>query len=79
MIIHTETGSIYQIDTTQKQLRRLTGATNPTPSFGKDGEWKPYSRLLSDPVVGRPVFIVWNDDPPQITTTSYIVKIEFEN
>jgi hypothetical protein len=65
----TRTGSVYQIDTTNKKIRRLEGKANPTPQQGTDGEWKSYERIscLSDLLtegegkieVGEGVLIVW--------------------
>ena len=89
MIIYTESRSIYQVDTTQKRLRRLQGAINPTPRIGKDGEWKSYSSLYPDPIViGKSMIIIWGSDVPYLdpeepgaktTQTSFVVKIELEN
>lgn len=55
---HTETGSVYQVNTNSKQIRRLTGVRDPQPRQGKDGEWKTYIELLLD--VGMNAVIFWD-------------------
>lgn len=59
-IVHTESGSIYEIDRKNKRVRRMTGKTNPTPRMGTDGEWRTYSGIQPDPPeAGERLLIVW--------------------
>ena len=55
----TMSGSIYEVDVSKKQIRRLIGIDNPTPRQGKDGEWKEYF-AIDDIEIGKPVLIFWN-------------------
>lgn len=58
MQIHTETGSVYQIDSEKKQIRKIGGT--PTQRQGALGTWKAYEEL-SNIKIGAPVFIFWTD------------------
>jgi hypothetical protein len=79
----TKSGSTYEVNETDKQVRRLNGENDPTPRQGKDGEWKPYDTILSGIEIGRSVMIVWTSDiqPPPVegslptTITSPVIKI----
>lgn len=42
MLVTTETGSIYELDTENRRVRRMMGSEEPTPREGIDGAWKPY-------------------------------------
>lgn len=90
MIFQTISGSVYEINETDKQIRRLTGIKDPTPRQGKDGSYRSYSAIFPDPItVGEQVLIVWTKDTPLLpetkldvgevgiptTTTSPIAKI----
>src|ERR1700678_1470147 len=65
----TRSGSVYQVNTANKKIRRLEGKANATLHQGADGEWKSYERIscLSDMLagnegkiaVGEGVLIVW--------------------
>lgn len=64
----TVSGSVYEADTTNKKIRRLTGKNDPTPRQGEDGQYKSYESLGSFPkalegkeelTVGQPAIIVW--------------------
>jgi len=65
----TESGSVYQIDTANKKIRRLSGKNDPTPRQGADGEYKSYEGFgsLEEIVagnegkltVGHSAIIVW--------------------
>lgn len=84
MKFFTETGSIYQIDTANKKIRRLSG-TRPATSRIGENEWKKYLSI-ADLSLDRSAIIVWGDDvtpldPDSIlalktTITSKIVSIE---
>jgi len=54
----TQSGSIYEVDTEGKKIRRLEGKKNPTPRQGKDGEWRGYLNDLKVEV-GESVLISW--------------------
>ena len=54
----TQSGSVYEVNQTDKQIRRVSGSKKPTLRQGQDGDWKSYS-TLSPIKVGQPVVIVW--------------------
>ena len=84
----TETGSIYEVNTDSKQIRRLNGAKDPTPRQGKDGEWRSYLTIFPSPIkVGLGVIIRWGNDTALLpgtepgsavptTITSTVVSVE---
>lgn len=90
MKFQTQSGSVYEVNTDSKKVRRLQGMNDPTPRMGKEGEWRPYFSLLPDPPeVGSQVVIVWGDDTKPLpetdcscgiiiptTMTSNVVSIE---
>jgi hypothetical protein len=61
MIFNTVSGSIYEVDETNKRIRRLEGKTLGTVRVGNDGDWKRYSNI-SEIKVGRSIVIVWGID-----------------
>jgi hypothetical protein len=81
----TETGSVYEVDTENKAIRRLKGKHDPTTRQGKDSEWRSYISIT--PISkGRRCIIFWNSDTtplfPEsngfgtpVTMTSQIVDI----
>lgn len=84
----TASGSIYEADTTKKQIRRLIGVKDPQPRQGKDGEWRSFLSL--DCSLHHPAVILWNkettpllDGSPEgavpATITSVVVNIEVES
>jgi hypothetical protein len=79
----TETGSVYELDSDQKRIRRLSGIKDPTVRQGLDGDWKDFASLMPpDPVEGGRVYIIWkvdNVDGVSVnrgTLTSAVVKVE---
>lgn len=56
----TESGSIYEVNVEQKQIRRVTNM-NGSEATGRQGnnEWRTYDQL-SEIVVGHPVAICWS-------------------
>ena len=82
MVIHTETGSIYEINEKEKKIRRITGEGNPTERVGKDGSWKDYLNIdILDTMSGdKQMLIIWKieDGVARSTLTSIIVKMEKE-
>jgi hypothetical protein len=71
MIFYTESGSAYELDISNTQIRRLGGKEDPTPRQGKDGEWKKYE-FCSEVIVGLPVLIQW--EGVRSTVTSYVTE-----
>ena len=66
----TQSGSVYEINTDSKKIRRLKGTEDPTPRQGKDGEWRSYADIFPNPIqVGRGVVIAWGDDTPLLDET----------
>ena len=60
MFFRTRSGSMYQIDTIRRRVRRISGAKAPTDRQGRDGGWCVYERLEPElPTVGRVVYIFW--------------------
>ena len=55
--------SCYEFDLELKQVRRLNGATDPTPRTGTDGQWRVY-QSISEIEVGKPMLIQWPDAVP---------------
>ncbi len=71
----TISGSVYEVDTESKKIRRLNGKADPTPRQGKDGEWQSY---LNDLVVekGAAVWIQWAAPKPLTEETKSLFGIE---
>lgn len=58
----TASGSVYEVNTDSKQIRRLNGAKDPTPRQGPDGQWRAYEEILPDPPkVGSSLVIKWDN------------------
>jgi len=70
MKFHTQSGSVYEINTDSKKIRRLNGKADPTPRQGKDGEWRTYASLYPEiPKVGEQLLITWAEEmPPTLET-----------
>ena len=65
----TRSGSVYEVDTNEKRIRRLNGSIN-------DGDWKAYDILLPDPLeVGSSATIMWASDAPLPEDTKHTVAI----
>lgn len=77
----TESGSVYEVDTSACRMRRLSGEHEPTTNQGADGAWKNYG-LISSIVVDSSVLVVWLVEPDDVnwkvrtTLTSLVVSIE---
>jgi hypothetical protein len=70
----TVTGSLYEVDTKAKKVRRLNGKADPSPRMGKDGEWRSYWNIHpSPPQVGESVVIAWGSDVELRPETKAIV------
>jgi hypothetical protein len=79
----TVSGSLYEVDATNKRIRRLSGNKPPTERQGND--WKQYDSI-SAIEVGQPVLIIWNEGTPLLpdspegalptTMTSFVQSIE---
>lgn len=80
----TATGSIYEVNTDSKKIRRLSGVKDPQPRQGNDGEWKPYLDLMLN--LGSPAYIFWDSKTTPLlegssfgspaTVTSIVKEIE---
>lgn len=54
----TISGSLYEVDNENNQVRRLIGIKDPTPRQGEDGEWRGFKSCT--PIkVGSGVVFVW--------------------
>lgn len=71
----TETGSIYEVKSDTKEVRRVYGINDPTFYLGQDGSWKKYEDLSED---FDHLVIVWGfvDDIYKTTITSKIVDYD---
>lgn len=59
----TMSGSVYEINTDSKQIRRLNGVRDPSPRQGKDGEWRKYDDIYPNPPkVGQVLVIKWDNN-----------------
>lgn len=70
----TMSGSVYEVDTEAKKIRRLNGKKDPTPRQGKDGEWRGYLGELTIQV-GESVWISWADAHPLTEETLSLLGI----
>jgi len=61
--------SVYEINEDEHLIRRVTGANNPTPHQGDDGQWQHYVGL---PRYAGGLLIQWDAD--RNTLTSVIVS-----
>ncbi len=70
---HTATGSIYEVDEANKQIRRMHGTHPPRSRQGVDGEWKQYEELHK---YLNGLLIVWEviDGVSKSTLTSQLVE-----
>jgi hypothetical protein len=66
--------SVYEVDVTNKRVRRLVSTHEPTPRQGADGEWKEFASMSLLLAVGECVFFDW-DDFGHGTLTSPVVEI----
>lgn len=82
MIFHTESGSTYELDTTNK-LARARHAANPSSSRRLTPDWRLYDR--ADVSLGNCALIVWTNATPPLTPgeakipatiTSRVISIE---
>jgi hypothetical protein len=70
----TASGSVYEVDTEAKKIRRLNGKKDPTPRQGKDGEWREYINDLSVEM-GKNVWIQWADAHPPTEETQALLGL----
>ncbi|HEY5268158.1 MAG TPA: hypothetical protein VII94_03410 [Candidatus Saccharimonadales bacterium] len=68
MRVTTQSGSVYEVDTTKKQIRRLNGVGDPSPRMGKDGQWRPYREVYGNEV-GKSLTIIWGMDTELLPET----------
>lgn len=71
----TASGSVYEVNTDSKQIRRLNGVKDPTPRQGQDGQWRAYDEIFPDPPkVGSSLVIKWGQETALMAETQEIVK-----
>lgn len=73
----TESGSLYEVNTATKQIRRICGQTSIHKSFVEDGQWRTYEDLFL--LEDYRAIIFWNKVSKgkyTITLTSLVSKIE---
>ena len=69
----TYSGSVYEVNTDSKQIRRLNGVKDPTPRQGPDGQWRTYSDIT--PIkVGSSVAIFWAGETALLAKTEELLK-----
>ena len=56
--VHTESGSVYDVDHVGKQIRRVHGRHGPADSQPQDGIWRQFLGL-EGPVTGEPMVVYW--------------------
>lgn len=76
MTFETYSGSIYEFDAANLQIRRVSGQGTPTARVGTDGDWKPCLGVYN---ISKDLCAVihWRNagDRAQCTVTSLIVRI----
>ena len=70
--VYTTLNSVYEVDTTGRKIRRLSGKNAPTQHTGTDGVWQEYADLTRNGAGG--LFIVW--DAERATWTSEVLDVE---
>lgn len=80
VVVHTESGSVYELDQAGWRVRRRAGTHAPTARQGADGTW----RVLAErcvPVVGEPLLFVWSRaaDLERCTVTTRVVAVSNPN
>ncbi len=68
----TASGSVYEVNTDSKKIRRLNGVKDPTPRTGKDGEWRSYEDLVCKK--GSSAIIFWGQETALLAETEQILK-----
>ena len=63
--------SVYQIDEAEHLIRRVSGANDPTPRQGTDGEWREYETI--EPLMGG-LWVMWDSESGKGTWTSDVVS-----
>ena len=79
MLVHTESGSLYEVSDDRRRVRRLNNTQGDSTRAGFDGVWKDCLEVR-EPVVDFPMFIAWrwNEEKCvlETTLTSLVVSIE---
>jgi hypothetical protein len=75
-VVTTASGSIYELDTTRRRVRRVHGHHAPTDRQGHDGDWADY-HAVNAPEVGRRLLIVWDVEgvTAKATVTTPVVTV----
>ena len=75
MKFQTLSGSVYEINTDSKKIRRVSGNKQATNRQGQDGDWREYQSIQPDPIeVGKELLIVWMPDTPLLEETKEAMK-----
>jgi len=69
--VNTE-NSTYEIDESNRLVRRMYGVSVPTPRQGADGEWKAYREVLT---MGDGLLFVWGDNPDGTAKCTWTSKV----
>lgn len=71
----THSGSTYEVDHDNHQIRRLSGNHPPTARQGSDERWKPYQGI-SEILTGQCVLVSWEvvGNVARCTLTSEVVE-----
>jgi hypothetical protein len=79
MWFETLSGSVYEVNSEEKKIRRLTGRVSATKRQGQDGEWREYQQAIVR--LNQSVMIVWGsaNGVLQTTITNIVKKIYEEN
>ena len=56
--VHTESGSVYDVDPDGMKIRRVHGRHGPADTQPQDGIWRQFIGL-DGPTVGRPMAVYW--------------------
>jgi hypothetical protein len=68
----TTVNSVYQINEADHLIRRVSGANDPTPRQGVDGEWREYTTLA--PLLDG-LLIVWGINPDGTAKSTWTSKV----
>ncbi len=67
--VHTESGSVYDVDHVGMCIRRVHGRHGPADTQPQDGIWRRFIGL-EGPEVGRPMVVYWATEVAGATETS---------
>lgn len=70
-IIPTE-NSVYELDSMNRRVRRLSGTGAPTECFSPEGEWKYYERMA---IHDESLLFIWLSGAPHAFTLTSRIRI----